>query len=169
MVFVLICVAFPAFADPQSIGTYQSWGAYTSKEGGQIICYMSSKPLKSEGDYKKRDPVFAEVTHRPAEHRNGVFNILAGYSLKPGAPATLQIGKQSFTLFTHGDAAFAQDADDPKIVAAMRGAAETMVFKGTSSKGTNTTDTFSLKGADAAYAEIGRACKVEAAKPAKKS
>jgi hypothetical protein len=164
---VLALLAGSALADPQSVGTYEAWGAFTSTTNGQTICYMSAKPTKSEGDYKKRNPVFAEVTDRPAEHRLGVFNILAGYSLKSSAPATLEIGKQSFTLFTHGDAAFAQDADDPRIVAAMKGG-DTMVFKGTSTKGTQTTDTFSLKGADAAYAEIGRACKVDA-KSAKKS
>jgi invasion protein IalB len=165
---LLFLAATPAMADPQSIGSFQSWGAYTDKDNNQTICYISSKPVKSEGNYKSRGPVFAEVTHRPAEHHNGVFNILAGYSLKSGAPATLQLGKESFTLFTHGDAAFAKDADDAKIVAAMRNA-DTMVFEGASTKGTTTKDTFSLKGMGQAYAAIGKACSVDSGTKAKKS
>ncbi len=156
--FALLCLAATsAYADPQAAGLFQAWGAYTDRDNNQTICYISSKPVKSEGNYKSRQPVFAEVTDRPAEHHKGVFNILAGYSLKPGALATLQVGKETFALFTHGDAAFAKDADDAKIVAAMR-SADTMIFDGTSTRGTTSKDIFSLKGMEQAYAAVGKAC-----------
>ena len=154
---LILFAATPVLADPQAAGSFLAWSAYTDRDNNQTICYISSKPVKSEGNYKSRQPVFAEVTDRPAEHHKGVFNILAGYSLKSGAPATLQVGKQTFALFPHGDAAFAKDADDAKIVAAMR-SADTMVFNGTSTKGTTSKDIFSLKGMEQAYSAVGKAC-----------
>ena len=45
-------------------------------------------------------------------------------------------------------------------MAAMKGG-KAMVVKGTSSRGTLTTDTYSLAGFTAAYAAIGKACKVK--------
>ena len=151
-----------AIAEPQALGTYDAWSAYTSKEKTDQICYISAKPDKSEGKFTKRGGVFAEVTHRPAEHRTGVFTLLSGYTFKTGAPATLTVNGSNFTLFTRGDAAFAQDADDPKIVAAMR-SGSTMTFTGTSSKNTEIKDSFSLKGIETAYAAINKACNVSAA------
>jgi invasion protein IalB len=161
---ILASTAAPtlAWAEPQALGSYDAWSAYVSKEKTDQICYISAKPVKSEGKFTKRGGVFAEVTHRPAEHRTGVFTLLSGYTFKTGAPATLTVNGTNFTLFTRGDAAFAQDADDPKIVAAMRGGSE-MTFTGTSSKATEIKDTFSLKGLETAYAAINKACNVPAA------
>ena len=102
------------------------------------------------------------MTHRPAEHHNGVIDILGGYPFKAGVPATLTIGKANFTLFTHGAAAFAQDTDDEKIVAAMR-RADGMVFAGSDKKGVVTKVTFSLKGMEQAYEAISKSCNVEIA------
>ena len=150
----------PAFADPKHIGDYQTWSAYEAQDNGQTVCYISAKPEKSEGDYKKRSAVFAEVTHRPAEHHTGVVTVLGGYAYKKGVPVMLDVNGMTFSLFSQGDAAFARDEDDLKIVAAMR-TGGAMVVKGTSAHGTPTTDTFSLKGMDTAYAAISKARGVE--------
>lgn len=160
-------VSLPAYAEPQSLGAYDAWSAYSSKESSGQICYVSAKPTKSEGKYKTRGGAFAEITHRPAEHRTGVFTILSGYTFKSGAPATLMVNGKSFTMFTRGDAAFAQDADDPKIVAALRGA-DTMQFTGTSTKTAEIKDSYSLKGFETAYAAINKTCNV-AGLPAEKT
>jgi invasion protein IalB len=175
MTLIFLLFATPAFADPKHLGDYQSWSAYTAQDNGQNICYLSAKPEKSEGDYTKRGPVFAEVTHRPAEHHTGIVTILGGYAYKKGVPVTLEVNGINFSLFSQGDAAFARDEDDVKIVAAMR-SASTMVVKATSAHGTPTTDTFTLKGMDTAYMAISKACGVEVSPlpkpgrvPAKKS
>ena len=57
--------------------------------------------------------------------------------------------------------AFAVDTKTDKALvdAMIRGAR--MVVKGTSSRGTKTTDTYSLKGFSAAFKTIGKACKVK--------
>jgi hypothetical protein len=159
---LIVCFASSASADePKLISTHGDWTAYSFKEGPGTVCYMASQPKKAEGKYSKRDPVFALVTHRPAENTKNVFSYIAGYAYKPGSDVTLTIDDKTFTLFTHKDMAWAKDADtDNKISDAIQKGSK-MVVKGTSLRGTLTTDTFSLKGSGDAHDAIGKACKVK--------
>ena len=89
----------------------------------------------------------------------------AGYPYKAGAPVTVEIEKKKFELFTRPesdpDGAWSRDAAmDKALVDAMR-AGKTVLVKGTSSRGTETTDSFSLGGFTKAYAEIGKACGIK--------
>ena len=83
---------------------------------------------------------------------------MAGYSYKKGADVTLSVDGKKFTLFTQNDMAWAADAaaDTALTNAIQKGS--TMVVKGVSAKGTNTKDTFSLKGSTKAYEAITKAC-----------
>ncbi len=140
------------------IGDYGDWSAFQFSEDGNPACYMSSEPTKASGDYTKRGDIFAIVTHRPAEKRIGEVSIIAGYSYKKDSAVEVAIGKQTFELFTQDDGAWALDsASDKKLVQAMR-KGNKMVVKGTSSRGTPTTDTYSLKGFTKSYRAISKAC-----------
>lgn len=161
---VLVCLmaaAQPAAAqasDPKLLGTFQDWSAYSYREGDNNVCYILSTPKKAVGSYKKRGEIFALVTHRPAEKANNVFSVMAGYSYKSGSNVTLMIDKEKFVLFTHNDSAWAPDpATDARIAAAMQ-KGKTMTIKGSSSKGTDTTDTYGLRGTAEAFAAINKAC-----------
>ena len=159
----IFAVVAPAMADePKLLSTHGDWTAYAFKENGGTVCYMASQPKKSEGAYKKRDEVFALITHRPAENTKNVFSFIAGYSYKPGSDAVLTIDdKTSFTLFTNKDMAWAKDAEtDNKITDALRKGTK-MVVTGESTRGTKTVDNFSLKGTGGAHDAIGKACKVK--------
>ena len=144
------------------LGSYGDWVARTLKDGGKTICYIGSKPHKEQGKYKKRDDTYVLITHRPADDppSTKVLSVNAGYPYKNGSDVKITIGKQAFKLFTDGGHAFAKDSKtDNKLVKAMiRGT--TMVVRGTSSRGTLTTDTYSLEGFTAAYKAINEACKV---------
>lgn len=136
------------------------WKAFVLVEGGQKVCYMVSQPTKEEGKYSSRGDIYALVTHRPAEGTNDVFSYIAGYSYKDGAEVKLTIDGRSFKLFTQGDTAWAEDAaTDKKISASIRSGSK-LVVQGTSSRGTATTDTFSLKGSGGAYKAISKECGV---------
>ncbi len=159
---LMVVSAAPARADePKLLSTHGDWSAYSFKENGGTVCYMASQPKKSEGNYKKRDQVFALITHRPAENTKNVFSFIAGYGYKAGASVTLQIDDKSYTLFTNKDMAWAKDAGtDNKITEGLRKGSK-MVIKGESARGTATVDTFSLKGTGAAHDAIGKACGVK--------
>ena len=142
----------------ERLGDYGDWSSFQFSEDGNLACYMSSEPKKTAGKYKKRGDVLAIVTHRPAEKRLGEVSVIAGYSHKKDSWVEVKIGGQTFQLFTQDDGAWAPDAaTDKKLVQAMK-KGNRMVVKGTSSRGTLTTDTFSLKGFTKAYGAIGKAC-----------
>jgi invasion protein IalB len=145
-------------ADPTLVATHGKWSAYYTDESGSKVCYMASEPTKHEGKYKERGAIYALVTNRPAESTKNVFSYIAGYPYKAGSDVTVTIGDQSFSLFTQEDTAWAPDAaTDEKIVQAMRKGTN-MVVKGVSSRGTQTTDTYSLTGTGAAHDAITKEC-----------
>jgi len=168
-VFQLILVLVFAAAAPvpalaqgiERLGDFGDWSAFQFVENGNKACYMASQPKKAEGDYKKRGDVYAIVTHRPGEKLRDEVSVLAGYSYKEGSTVKVAIGGQAFELFTQGDGAWAKDkkADEALVKAMIKGSS--LVAKGTSSRGTKTTDTYSLKGFSKAYAAIGKACGIK--------
>lgn len=154
-----LLLAEPAAAQAiERISNHQDWSAFRYKQDGETVCYMASTPKKSEGDYTSRGDVFAIVTHRPASNRIGEVSISAGYAYQKGSSVRLKIGADSWDLFTDGGTAWAPTApEDQAIVKAMR-AGSSMTVKGTSSRGTLTTDTYSLLGFSKAYGAISQAC-----------
>jgi invasion protein IalB len=142
---------------PKPIGSYGDWQALTYEENGKPVCYVFTEPAKKEGQYTSRGQVYALVTHRPADKKLNVFTIISGYAYKEDSDAVLEIGDQKFTLFTQEGMAWANDEDDPKIVEALKKGTG-MVVHGTSARGTETIDTYSLKGFSKAYDAIGDAC-----------
>lgn len=144
--------------EPRLVGTFGKWDAYVFTEGSSKVCYMSSRPETAAGNYSKRGEVYALVTHRPSERTKDVFSYIAGYDYKPGSEATLSIDKTKITLFTQDDTAWAPDSDsDRKLAEAIRTGSK-MVVKGQSTRGTQTTDTFSLNGSSKAYEKISKEC-----------
>ena len=146
----------------ESLGEAGKWKAYTFLEDGNKVCYMSSAPDKTEGDYKVRGPVYALVTHRPALPSRDVVSLIAGYPLKPGADVLVTIDrKQKFKLFADKETAWALDdkADRALVQAMVKGS--TMVVEGLSSRGTKTRDIYSLSGFGKMYQAIGKACGIK--------
>lgn len=142
----------------ERIGDYGDWSAFRYYENGQPICYMASNPKKDEGKYTQRGDIFAIVTHRPGEGTRDEISIVAGYTYKKDSTVELRVGDRKWSLFTDADGAFAADGQtDRAIVQAMIKGAN-MVVKGTSGRGTATTDTYSLTGVTKAHGAIGKAC-----------
>ncbi len=149
-------------AAPQMIGEYDDWVAYYYRDSAGPVCYMASTPKKDEGKYAKRGDIYAVITHRPSEKSFDVLNINAGYTYKPGSKVIIKIGTKTFDrLFTSEDKAWAvNEKVDKEIVAEMKRGSR-MVVHGTSSRGTQTKDTYSLAGFSSAYRAITNKCKVK--------
>ncbi|MDR1693706.1 MAG: invasion associated locus B family protein [Lactobacillaceae bacterium] len=149
-----------ASSTPATLGEYDDWIAYSYKDAGGMVCYMASTPKKDEGKYTKRGDIYVVVTHRPKEKSFGVVNFVAGYDYKPGAAVTVKIGKKTIDkIFTDGDKAWAiNDQIDKDLVDTMR-KGDRMIVSGTSSRGTTTKDTYSLRGFTSAYKAITAKCK----------
>lgn len=151
----------PTFAGAEVLLERGDWQAIQETENGQPVCVMSASPYKDEGKYSKRGTILAIITHRPSEKRIGEVGFQQGYPLKDGSQATAVIDDQTtFKLFSQGEYAWSYDsAADAAIIKAMR-AGNTLVVKGTSQRGTLTTDTYSLKGFSAVHNAINKACNV---------
>jgi hypothetical protein len=144
--------------DVTVIGTHGAWTAYSYQEDSGIVCYMASEPTKAEGNYTRRGDVFALVTHRPSEDSLDVVSIVAGYPYKENSDVTVQVGSNSYEMFTFGERAWNRDEATDKTMVQTMVRGSTMVVKGTSSRGTLTTDTYSLSGFTAAHRDITAAC-----------
>lgn len=149
--------AISASAAQQNLGSFQDWTAF-SDGAEKRICYIGSLPQKAEGDYTRRGDTYILATHRPGENVFGEISVEAGYTYKPGSEVEINIDGQAFKLFTQGGNAWAYDEKgDRALVEAMK-AGRQMIVKGTSNRGTLTTDTYSLAGFTAAYQAINQAC-----------
>lgn len=163
--FFLAVPAFlsgPATAQEASLlGTFGDWEAYRESDRGKPVCFMGAQPKKAKGKYTKRGETYMLITHRPADKSFGVVSVRAGYDYRKETEVTVTIGKNSFRLFTDIGHAFAKDkkSDTTLIKAMIRGL--NMVIRGTSSRGTKTTDTYSLKGVAASWKAINKACKAK--------
>ncbi len=159
--FMALVIAGTAHAEePQLIGTFTSWSAYKLIENGNKVCYMISKPVTDEGNYQRRGDIYALVTHRPAENTTNVFSYMAGYPYKGESEAGITIDGRKYSLFTHEETAWAPDSNTDKQLANAIQSGSQMVVNGVSTKGTETTDTYSLKGSTAAYKAISKECGV---------
>ena len=160
--FAAIAIASIAAAQsPKSLGSFRDWEAFSYTGTGGKVCYIASAPKDSKPKGVRRGEVYVMVTHRPADKVSDEVSIVAGYPYKEESDVGVSIGETMFRLFTDGESAWPRETkDDKALVRAMiRGA--TLVVRGTSSRGTLTTDTYSLTGFTAAYEAIGVACNVK--------
>ena len=148
-------------AQPKLLGQYGDWGAYTASPGGKKVCFALAKPASS-GDHppdRPRNPAYMFISTRPADKVTNEVSIIIGYPFKPGSEATAEVGSTTFALYTQQDGAWIKNAaEEAHMIDAMR-AGQTAVVKGTSTKGTQSTDTFTLKGLSQALDRTGQECK----------
>lgn len=148
-------------AEPTLIGQFGTWGAYTATPNGKKVCFALAKPSSSKTNppNRPRDPAYAFVSTRPAEKVTNEVSIMIGYALKPGSESTLEVGGATYAMYTQGDGLWIKNAaEEERMVEAMRKAPD-VVVKGVSAKGTETIDTFSLKGLAQALDRLARDCK----------
>lgn len=148
-------------AEPTLIGQFGTWGAYTAAPSGKKVCFALAKPSSSKTNppNRPRDPAYAFISTRPAEKVANEVSINMGYQLKPGSESTIEIGGASYAMYAQGDGLWIKNAaEEDRMVDAMRKGADITV-KGVSSRGTETIDTFSLKGLSQALDRVAQTCK----------
>ncbi|WP_040485334.1 invasion associated locus B family protein [Lutibaculum baratangense] len=144
---------------PTPLGQFNDWAAYSGQNSGNKVCYILSQPKSSEPQGVNRDPIYFFVTARPGQDVDSEVSIIMGYPLQPNSTPTVTVDGTSFDLFAKNDSAWvANAAEERRLVAAMR-AGRDMSVRGTSTRGTNTTDTYSLSGVTAAHNRIQQECR----------
>jgi Invasion associated locus B (IalB) protein len=151
----------PVGTEPTLIGQYGTWGAYTATPNGKKVCFALAKPSSSKTNppNRPRDPAYAFVSTRPAEKVVNEVSVMIGYTLKSGSESTLEVGGATYAMYVQGDGLWIKNAaEEERMVEAMRKAPD-LVIKGVSAKGTETVDTFSLKGLSQALDRLAQDCK----------
>jgi invasion protein IalB len=81
-----------------------------------------------------------------------------GYPFSEGAKTTVTIGSEKFEMFTKEEGAFVEKPEtETKLIEAMK-TANTMKIEGKSSRGTATTDVYSLNGLSDALDRAAKEC-----------
>ena len=142
---------------------FKNWCAGEHIDNDTKACLMVARPLKSKGDYKKRGTVTATIYHIPNQNNEAVFYITAGYMYKSESYVSINIdNKDKFELkLIENDAAWTdEDSIDKDIVESMK-KGNKMTVIGYSSRGTKTTDIYSLMGFTSAYKYISQSCNIK--------
>ena len=150
-----------AAGQPTLLGQYAEWAAYTGNSNGRKVCFALAKPASSETrpPNRPRDPAFLFVSSRPAENVRNEVSVVIGYSFRPSSDATIEVAGAKFAMQTQADGAWIKNAaEEARLVEAMRKAPD-LIVRGTSAKGTETTDRYSLKGVGQAIDRVAQECK----------
>ncbi|WP_299421572.1 invasion associated locus B family protein [uncultured Shimia sp.] len=129
----------------------ECWAVSTAKEsvntrGGQVVAV-------------RRSDILLLVSFVPTSDVAGQVGFTGGYPFAGGSTVDVTIDGQAFVMITDGEWAWpASSGDDAKMVAAMKRGADA-TFNARSSRGTKTSDTFSLRGFTAAVEDAEKRCK----------
>jgi invasion protein IalB len=146
---------------PTLLGQYADWGAYTASPGGNKVCFALAKPKTTtlEPAGRTRGPSYLFVSTRPTDKVKNEVSVIIGYPFKSTSDATAEIGPAKFAMYTQNDGAWIKNvAEEARMVDAMRKGAD-LTVRGTSGRGTQSTDQYSLKGLAQALDKIEQECK----------
>ena len=146
---------------PTLLGQYGDWGAYSASPTGSKICFALAKPklAKTEPTGRKRDQTYLFVSSRPAENVKNEVSVIIGYPFKTSSDAVAEIGTGKFAMYTQNDGAWIKNvAEEARMVDAMRKGGD-LTVKGTSGRGTQSVDQYSLKGLAQALDKIDKECR----------
>ena len=155
-----LIAATPALAEEdQLLGRYGGWEAHKLERDGQVTCYAIARPKSKQPKKLNRDETYFMVSNWPARDKAAEPSVVAGYLYREGSTADVTVGKSKFQFFTKGDGAWLEDnKDEVRLVGVMKKGGN-MVVKGTSARGTKTTDTYHLSGLPTALDKAAKACK----------
>ncbi|MGV8853484.1 MAG: invasion associated locus B family protein [Devosia sp.] len=142
------------------LGTFNAWTAWQATDASGLICYISAAPQASDPAGANRDPIHFMIIHRKGMGTKNEVQTIIGYPYNAtDAKASASIDGKSYPMVTEGSAAWlASTGDETGFVQAFK-AGTKLSIKGTSQRGTDTTDSYSLSGATAAMNAIDAACK----------
>jgi len=141
------------------LGNFNAWSAFTTSDQSGPLCFIIGEPQSSEPAGANRDPIKFLIVHRKGMGSKNEVQTQIGYPYNAtDAKASVSIDGKSYVMAARGNTAWlASNADEPGFVQAFKGGTQ-MQVRGTSQRGTNTVDTYSLSGATAAMNAIDAAC-----------
>jgi len=153
-VIVATSLAGAATAQDQyaRVALYKDWSVFASDD--KASCFIASKPTSTEARRNgqdvtssvRRGDIHVYITTIKNDGLINEVSFAGGYPFRDGSTVSMQIGSDSFELFTEGEWAWPTSPDeDRKVVGSMRRGTNATIT-GVSGRGTTTKDRFSLIG-----------------------
>ncbi|MGC9417675.1 MAG: invasion associated locus B family protein [Rhodovulum sp.] len=149
-------------ASTNNVAVKTDWNVFVETDPSECWGVSPPKETVNTRDGRvvsvRRGEILLFVTFRPGAGAAGEVSFTGGYPFADGSTVSVEIGDDTFELFTDGEWAWpASKSDDAALLAAMKRGAEA-VLTARSTRGTQTKDTFSLMGFTAAMEEAERRC-----------
>lgn len=167
MAAALVFAATGAFAQESTnqVAVQTDWSVFVEpKEGTPKECWGVSKP-KETVNTRDGQPVSASrseillfITFRAGGGGNGEVSFTGGYPFAPGSTVNVNIDGTTFELFTEGEFAWTADGNEDAALLAALKRGGSAVLTARSARGTQTQDTFSLRGFTAAMEDAAKRC-----------
>lgn len=144
------------------VATKTDWSVFVEEAPKECWGVSSPKETVNSRDGKpvsvKRGDILMYVTFRPGQ-AGGETSYTGGYPFADGSKVVLNVDGTKYELVADGEWAWAASPeDDAKVLEALKKGGSA-VLTAHSAKGTQTDDTFSLRGFTAAMTEAGSRCK----------
>ncbi|MDR0810009.1 MAG: invasion associated locus B family protein [Gemmobacter sp.] len=147
---VAVMTDWSVFSEPKGGKPAECWGVTVPKE---TVNTRDGKPVSV-----RRGDILLFVTFRAGGGGKGEISFTGGYPFAPGSSVNVNVDGSQFEMFTDGEYAWTTNADqDAALMAALR-KGNTAVMSARSGKGTQTKDTFSLRGFTAAMEDAAKRC-----------
>ncbi len=159
-----ICLGLSAPAAAQvsenRVAANTDWSVFVEADPKQCWSVSAPKETVNTRDGRvvavQRGDILMFVSY--SDTQKGVVSFTGGYPFAPGSTVSVEIGSDTYELFTEGEWAWsASEQDDAALIAAMKRGSDA-ILTARSSRGTTTRDTFSLLGFTAAVDDAAARC-----------
>ncbi len=139
-------------------GKSGAWTILRAGEGRSKSCFIMTQPAERTPKGLTRDPAYVYVLMRQGEASKPEFQVLTGYPLKASSEAQISVGGQTFAASGMEKTLWLKNpAEEVRLVTELR-RASTMTIKGTSLRGNDTTDRYSVTGFGQALERAQKEC-----------
>ena len=118
-------------------------------------CFIGSAPVETDLPENKQRGNTYILVYRINKSKDAIVQIAAGYPYKKDQNVDVTIDNAQFDFYSDDDTAWSND--DNKVIFAMKKGIK-LTVKGESSRGTKTTDIYTLKGFTASYNQLFNDC-----------
>ncbi len=157
---ILACISAPAAAqttgDP--VARFDNWDVHVIDGPDGKTCFIAARPTSSQPTNVTRGDIIFMVTDWPTPGVQNETHIEMGYPLATSVTVTID-GETTFTMtITQDEGAWLPTEVEDRLLTEAMTRGRSMVVTARSTRGTNTTDTYSLIGVTAALARSAQEC-----------
>jgi len=154
---IIILFSYPSFSNQNEEKiSFGNWSFYIDRSKENKICYIYSKPINSEGNYRKRNEAYFLVKN--IENKNSEITISSGFEYKNNSEVKISLKNKEFNIFTFENLSWSYNIDqDLDIIKEMKKNNFLEIYS-INKYGRYAKDQYSLDGFDRAHHKITQIC-----------